>query len=220
MAIRLSDDKPKEAQKEADLEFLGHFFKTNSQFLLGVDCPYGPSVIRPEVDNVVTRSLSVKPGVRAPNPRICFGTGETGYLYDKLKGAARFHVVIFGSSLSGRKILSNLRVFADALRDPAGFYRRFGGADMFNVVLVTKLLQFQLQTLPPLAAELVGTLRGEVDAQVLFDDRAPDEDVHTTWGASHVSGGVAVIRPDLWVGVTAFPDEPRKILDYFAGFLV
>ncbi|KAJ3580048.1 hypothetical protein NPX13_g521 [Xylaria arbuscula] len=220
LAIRLSTDKPKEAQKEADLDFLGNFFKTNGQFLLGVDCPYGPSVIRPEIEDAAIRPLSVKPGVRAPNPRICFGTGETGYLYDKLKGAAQFHIVIFGSSLRGRKILNQIRVFVDALKDPESFYRRFGGVDMFNVVLVTKLLPFELETLSPLATEVVNTLRGEAEAHVLFDDRAPDEDAHTTWGASHGSGGVAVIRPDLWVGVTAFPDETNKILEYFSGFLV
>ncbi|KAI0409180.1 FAD binding domain-containing protein [Xylaria palmicola] len=218
-ARRLGGDNPKEAQKEADLDFLGNFFKTNGAFLLGVDCPYGPSVIRPKITDSVTRPLSVKPGVRAPNPRVCFGTGETGYLYDKLGGAARFHIVVFGSSLGGRQMQNTLHSFLHALRSPTGFYQRFGGADMFNLLLVTKLMPFELERLSPSAAELVGQLRGE-GTRIVFDDRAPDEDAHTTWGANHAKGGVAVIRPDLWVGMTAFPDEMETVADYFAGFLL
>ncbi|KAI1111371.1 FAD binding domain-containing protein [Nemania sp. NC0429] len=218
-AKRLNGDQSKEEQRKADLEFLGTFFKTNGQFLLGVDCPYGPSIIRPQITDSVTRPINVKSGVRAPNTRVCFGTGETGYLYDKLAGAARFHIVVFGSSLSGRRVLSNLRSFVDAIRDPEGFYNRFGGAELFNIVLVTKLLPFELDTIAPTARELIGLLRDE-GAQIVFDDRAPDEDAHTTWGANHATGGVAVIRPDLWVAMTAFPDEMAAVKDYFAGFLL
>lgn len=218
-AKRLNGDQPKEDQRKADLEFLATFFKNNGQFLLGVDCPYGPSVIRPQFTDSVTHPVSVKAGVRAPNPRVCFATGETGYLYDKLAGAARFHIVVFGSSLSGQRVLSNLHSFVDAIRDPKGFYRRFGGVDMFNIVLVTKLLPFELDTVSASARELIDLLRDE-GAQVVFDDRAPDEDAHTTWGANHATGGVAVIRPDLWVATTAFPDEMAMVKDYFAGFLL
>ncbi|KAI1324238.1 FAD binding domain-containing protein [Xylariaceae sp. FL0255] len=208
-----------EEVKKADMEFLGNFFKTNGQFLLGVDCPYGPSIIRPSISDSTTRPLSVKPGVRAPNPRVCFGTEETGYLYDKLAGAARFHIVVFASSLRGKQIQKRLRSFVDAVRDPAGFYRRFGGSETFNLVVVAKLLPFELQALEPSAVELIDLLRNEGAAQVLFDDRAPDEDAHTTWGASHATGGVAVIRPDLWVGMTALPDQMEAVRDYFAGFM-
>ncbi|KAI1172124.1 FAD binding domain-containing protein [Nemania sp. FL0916] len=217
---RIVSEKSKEAQKEADLKFLGNFFKNNGPFLLGVDCPYGNSVIRPDPVNSVARPLSVKPGVRAPNPRVCFTTGETGYLYDKFgfQGAARFHIVIFGSTLGGRQIQANLQFFADMLRSPTGFYRRFGAANMFNLVLVTKLMPFELDALPQPAADLIGLLRSDVE--VVYDDRPPDEDAHTTYGADHGKGGIAVIRPDLWVGMTAFPDETDLIAKYFSGFLV
>ncbi|KAJ8133350.1 hypothetical protein O1611_g273 [Lasiodiplodia mahajangana] len=212
--------KPDEANREEDLGFLANFFKSNGPFLLGVDCPYGNSVIRPEHVESTTRPLNLKPGVRAPNPRICFAAGETGYLYDKFKlgRGTQFHIVIFGSSLRGRQIQNNLRSFAGMLRAPTGFYQRFGGANMFNIILVTKLMPFELENLPPGAAEVVDLLRGEVE--VLYDDRAPDEDAHTTYGANHAKGGVVVVRPDLWVGMTAFPDETDKIADYFAGFLI
>ncbi|KAI1132515.1 FAD binding domain-containing protein [Nemania abortiva] len=216
----VASEKSKETDKQASLEFLANFFKSNGQFLLGLDCPYGSSVIRPDFAESAPRPLSVKPGVRAPNPRVCFSAGDTGYLYDKFKlgKAARFHIVVFGSSLTGQQMQNNLRSFADMLQAPTGFYRRFGGAEMFNIVLVTKLMPFELETLPPKAAELVDLLRSE--AEVLFDDRPPDEDAHTTFGVNHAKGGVAVIRPDLWVGTTAFPDETDRIADYFAGFLV
>ncbi|KAI0465611.1 FAD binding domain-containing protein [Xylaria cf. heliscus] len=216
----LNETTANEAEKNADLEFLSDFFKTNGPFLLGIDCPYGNSIIRPELDESTARPLSVKPGVRAPNPRACFAAGETGYLYDKLKleGDVRFHILLFVSSLGGRQIQNNLRSFVDALRAPAGFYRRFGGASMFNIIVITKLMPFELETLPPAAAELVGFLRSE--AEVLYDDRPPDEDAHTTFGANHAKGGIAVIRPDLWVGITAYLDETDIIANYFAGFLV
>ncbi|KAI0103344.1 FAD binding domain-containing protein [Nemania sp. FL0031] len=215
-----ANDKPNETNREADLGFLANFFKSNGSFLLGMDCPYGNSVIRPEHIESTTRPVSVKPGVRAPNPRICFAAGETGYLYDKFKlgRGTQFHIVVFGSSLRGRQIQNNLRSFADMLRAPAGFYQRFGGASMFNIILVTKLMPFELETLPSKAAEIVDLLRDEVE--VVYDDRAPDEDAHTTYAANHAKGGVVVIRPDLWVGMTAFPDETDKIGDYFAGFLL
>lgn len=89
---------------------------------------------------------------------------------------------------------------------------------MFNIILVAKLMPFELGNLPPKATELVDLLRGE--AEVVYDDRPPDEDAHTTYGVNHAKGGIVVIRPDLWVGMTAFPDETDRVADYFAGFLV
>lgn len=121
---KVASQKLKESDREESLEFLSNFFKSNGSFLLGVDCAYGKSVIRPEPIESATRPLSVKPGVRAPNPRVCFAAGNTGYLYDKFKigPAARFHIVVFGSSLCGRQIQNNLRSFADMLRALKGFY--------------------------------------------------------------------------------------------------
>ncbi|KAI1749774.1 FAD binding domain-containing protein [Xylaria castorea] len=219
-AGKVASDQPKETETEADLKFLSSFFTTNGPFLLGIDCPYGKSVIRPELTEPMTGPIGVKPGVRAPNPRLCLATGDMGYLYDKLKqgGAARFHIVVFGSHLSGRQIQNNLRSFINMLRAPEGFYQRFGGATMFNIVLVTKLMPFELETLSPMVAELIDCFRGE--GEVLYDDRPPDEDAHTTFGVNHAKGGIAVIRPDLWVGMTAFPDETDAVADYFAGFLL
>ncbi|KAI0196796.1 FAD binding domain-containing protein [Xylaria flabelliformis] len=219
-AEKVASDKPKEAETEADLEFLSNFFKANGPFLLGIDCPYGKSAIRPELTESMTRPISVKPGVRAPNPRVCFATGNTGYLYDRLKqgGAARFHILVFGSHLRGQQIQHNLRSFIDVLRAPQGFYQRFGGAAMFNILLITKLLPFELKALPPILANLVDMLSGE--GEVLYDDRPPDDDAHTAYGVNHAKGGIAVIRPDLWVGMTAFIDSTDAVADYFAGFLL
>ncbi|KAL7622055.1 hypothetical protein AAE478_007556 [Parahypoxylon ruwenzoriense] len=216
----LNGTKPKGSQKSDDLEFLAGFFKAHGQFLLGVDCPYDLSAITPETRDFSGRRppLSTKPGVRAPNPRVCFGTEETGYLYDKLAGPARFHLVVFASTLAGIEVQRRLRVFAEELQNPAGFYKRFGGKQLFNIVIATKLMPFQLKELPAGASETMEILRKE-GAHVIFDDRPPDDDAHTTWGAHHANGGVAVIRPDLWVGITAFPDETDVITKYFEGFL-
>ncbi|KAK4236296.1 FAD binding domain-containing protein [Achaetomium macrosporum] len=104
--------------------------------------------------------------------------------------------------------------FSAALDDPAGFYRRFGGQERFGVVLVVKGMPFEVDdALGPDFAPLRKV------ARILYDDRAPDEDAHTTWGANHRQGAVAVIRPDLWVGFSAFPSETERIAQYFGGFL-
>ncbi|KAI8630831.1 FAD binding domain-containing protein [Xylariaceae sp. FL1651] len=206
-------------QREEDLGFLANFFKTHGSFLLGVDCAYDASVASPaRPDSVGRLPLIVKNGVRAPNPRVAFGMQETGYLYDKLAGPARFHIVVFASSLRGAEIHRQLSKFAEALKSPDGFYGRFGGASMFNVVMVVKMLPFEFEAIPAPYAEILDALR-QVNATVVFDDRAPDEDAHTTWGANHTTGGVAVIRPDLWVGVTAFPEETERVEEYLGGFL-
>lgn len=202
-----------------DLELLGGFFKAHGQFLLGVDCGYDESIVSPTSQDwdKRPRALGVKNGVRAPNPRVCFRTEETGYLYDKLAGAPRFHLVIFGSSLTGRGVRRQASTLAESLHSPTGFYHRFGGAQLFNVVLVIKLLPFEYEERLAAQAELQSLAK--LGAQVVFDDRAPDDDAHTTWGADHARGGVAVIRPDLWIGTTVFPGEVAKLSGYFEAFL-
>ncbi|RYP38828.1 hypothetical protein DL767_002432 [Monosporascus sp. MG133] len=213
-----------ESQRAKDLAFIGKFFKANGQFLLGVDCGYDEStVVSPAGLQEYTRQrkrppLRVRNGVRAPNPRVCMSTDETGYLYDKLVGPARFHLVLFASSLAGGEVRRQVGKFAEAINAPDGFYQRFGGARLFNAVLVVKLLPFEFEALPAPQSRLLKPLR-EIGATVVFDDRSPDEDAHTTWGVNHVTGAVAVIRPDLWVGQTCYPEQTDLIGEYFEAFL-
>ncbi|AEO59635.1 hypothetical protein MYCTH_2119794 [Thermothelomyces thermophilus ATCC 42464] len=205
--------------------FVGRFFKTNGQFLLGVDCPYDESVVAPRrsVDGSSGRAaaIEVRNGVRAPNPRVCFETEKTGYLYDALSGAGRFHLVVFASSLQGAEVRRRVGEFARSLVDPEGFHRRFGGETLFQVVLVVKLMPWEFEQFEASDAgrELLAPLRRFASTVVVFDDRSPDEDAHTTYGVNHRTGAVAVIRPDLWVGASAYPDETDKIAAYFEGFL-
>ena len=197
---------------EGDLRFLGAFFGMQDKFLLGLDAPYTPSVINPEDD--AKRAVSVKNGVRAPNPRICFGVGATGYLYDKMTGASTFHILVFGSDLRG-PVGDALATFSAALGS-SGWYRRFGSREMFNVVLVTKSLPHEAEQL--LRGEHVKRLRDA--AVVLYDDRAPDEDAHYWYGVNHAEGAVVVVRPDLWVGMSTVPGDVEGIGRYFEKFLV
>ncbi|KAH7304215.1 FAD binding domain-containing protein [Stachybotrys elegans] len=217
-----------EEQRAKDLEFLGNFFKAHGTFLLGVECPYGASVIAPVTPEVTSKpsSIRVKNGVRAPNPRLCLGTNKSGYLYDTFEGPPRFHLVLFASSLGGSVMLNKLSKLVEELQRPDGFYNRYGGADMFHTVVVTKLMPFEVEDLKSRAAtndkisagRIVQSFQ-ELGADIAFDDRAPDEDAHTTWGANHTTGGLAVIRPDLWVGITAAPDDVDAITKYFEGFM-
>ncbi|KFA80701.1 hypothetical protein S40288_01756 [Stachybotrys chartarum IBT 40288] len=212
----------KEDRRAEDRKFLGAFFKKNGPFLLGVDCDYDTSAISLPTA-LVTESkeqvpIRVRNGVRAPNPRVCLSTNQAGYLYDKLAGPSRFHLIIFVSTLTSSEVLKRVGKFAESLKDPQGFYQRLGGASVFDIVVVAKALPFEFEALSGAQGQVFSALK-ETGAQVVFDDRAPDEDAHTTWGVNHNTGGVAVIRPDLWVGATFFPDETEKLGDYFDGFL-
>lgn len=212
--------------REDDLKFLSSFFARNGQFLLGVDAPFHASVLTPaqqaqqqqqQQQAAPPPPLAVNNGVRAPNPRVCFSANETGYLYDVLSGAARFHLVLFASALGGCEVRRQLCRFAEKALGPDGFYRRYGGAERFNVVLVVKRLPWEMDRVVGGSRDLEALRKC---ATVVYDDRAPDEDAHTTWGVNHRTGALAVVRPDLWVGMAVQPGEVEKVDEYFGGFLL
>ncbi|KAL4890074.1 FAD binding domain-containing protein [Aspergillus ambiguus] len=206
--------------------FLHGFFKQHGQFLLGVDAEYGKSCLNPSMKSVNgfdrterPRPVNVKNGVRAPNPRVCIDDSHTGYLYDKLPGDGRFHLVVFGSNLRG-PVRQHLKVLSEEIsskKSTSRFYARFGGPDMFNIVVVAKGMPFEITENFSINEDLA-TLRDT--ATVLADDRAPDDDAHSTWGVNHRTGAVVVVRPDLWVGISAAPDDTEKLGAYFERILL
>lgn len=210
-----SDTKLDMTQEES-LSFITGFLKENGQLLVGLDCPYDESVVSPRrgiASSNLPSPVHIKHGVRAPNPRICLSAEETGYLYDKLSGPPRFHLVLFLSSFNGQEVRRQASCFTQGLSQ---FYTRFGGPQRFNVIVVVKCLPFEMeQRKQSLDLEPLWQI-----ATMIYDDRAPDEDAHTTYGINHYTGGVAVIRPDLWVGMTAYPCETEKITSYFGRFLI
>ncbi|KAK4145921.1 FAD binding domain-containing protein [Dichotomopilus funicola] len=213
------------ATNGTDLDFIGRFFKTNGQFLHGVDCPYDESAVAlsPALPST-SRSppIQVRSGVRAPNPRVCLSKDRTGYLYDVLSGAGRFHLVLFASSLESAKVRRQLAKFVDGLSDSRnGFYHRLGGEALLQIVLVIKKLPFEFDEFAATETgrDLIAPLLEFKSTVVVFDDRAPDEDAHTTWGVNHRTGAFAVIRPDLWVGTSCYLKETDKLAGHFQGFL-
>jgi phenol 2-monooxygenase len=214
-----SHDDYTEADLQKDREWLGGFFSEYGQFLLGTDAPYGKSCIVLQIgDNpgaAKRLASSVGNGVRAPNPRVCFNNDRTGYLYDKMKGASRFHLIVFGSDLLGpaRRHLTEL---SRALTDPQSFYNRFGAQDRFNIVLVVKGVPFELED--KFGSGPLDTLRAA--AEVVCDDRPPEEDAHSTYGVDHSTGAIIAVRPDLWVGMSAIPSDLECLDGYFSSFLV
>ncbi|KAF2129697.1 FAD binding domain-containing protein [Dothidotthia symphoricarpi CBS 119687] len=207
------EQEPTGESPQRDLQLLASFFQGNGPFLLGVDAPYKASVISPSLEKEKQVALNVRNGVRAPNPRVCFSAAETGYLYDKLTGAATFHIVLFASSLRG-PVRQAISQFTESL-SPLGFYQRFGGPSTFNIVVVVECVPFELDELLSPGMEKLKKV-----ATFVFDDRAPDENAHTMWGADRENGGLAVIRPDLWVGITAPLAEVETLDKYFESFLL
>lgn len=207
--------------------YLLDYFRKHGMFLLCLDAAYGRSVLNPPPkERASSKSfppslvpLTVKNGVRAPNPRVCFDANNTGYLYDKLAGQPRFHLVVFGSDLLG-PVRRHLAAFARELVNPKGFYRRFGGSERFNLVLVAKGIPFEVNDRmePSATIENIGPLAGA--ATVLYDDRPPDEDAHSTYGVNHSTGAIAVVRPDLWMGMGLAISETDEIDKYFTQFLI
>lgn len=197
------------------LQFLASFFGNHGKFLLGVDAPFGESVLTPSSKDSQA-VIRVRNGVRAPNPRLCLSKSSTGYLYDELTGAAMWHVVIFASTMHDgvrRRISTFVKgVFGNT----KSFYHRYGRSALFNFVVILKCL-------PDEAATLMSDDESKIllaQSTIMYDDRAPDEDAHTTYGVSHSSGAVVIIRPDLWVGTSARPDNIGALEAYFDGFLV
>lgn len=210
------EDLPQlDGTREGDLKWCGRFFAKNAMFLLGVDVPQTTSTICPLMDDKTTRPISVINGGRAPSPRVCFEESRTGYLYDAMVGASRFHLLIFGSDLQG-PVRERVAAFSQQVLGPAGFYTRYGGSEMFNVILLLKALPDESADL--LAGEDLRSLRQI--ATVVYDDRTPDEDGHYWYGINHAKGAVVAVRPDLWVGMSCWPEESQPMADYFSRFLV
>lgn len=122
--------------------------------------------------------------------------------------------MVFGSDLIGT-VREHLATLSASLTSLDGFYTRFGGAKRFNIVLVAKGAPFKIQE--RLQCDYLKRLR---DVAVVYpDDRAPDEDAHAVYGVDHARGAVVVVRPDLWVGWTGYPEQIGDLGEYFGGFL-
>lgn len=205
---------------EGDLKFLAAFFQRNDKFLLGLEPAETISPVCPiDREEGLKRPVTVLNGRRAPNPRISFSAGFTGYLYDKLTGAAKFHILVFGSDLCG-PVRERIARFSRQAIGPQGFFTQFGGPATFNLVLIVKSLPIETEKLLQANGEDddLKNLRGQ--ATVLYDDRSPDEDAHYWYGINHARGAVVVVRPDLLIGVSAWPEEGNVLAAYFEGFLV
>lgn len=216
-----------DGSRDADMRFIGAFFGRNRKFLQGMETPVVHSVICPPMKAGAKQTPATPVnGARAPNPRVCVDTTRTSYLYDKMTGASRFHIMIFGSDLRGPVRKRIARFSKQALR-PGGFFTRFGGSTRFNVVFVVKALPHETEDLFRGSSD-----DGEADADndelwrlrdvatLVYDDRSPDEDAHYYYGINHARGAIVVVRPDLWVGMSAWPEETVTIDEYFAGFLL
>lgn len=210
---------------DPDKRYLAAFYANNMGFLLGIDCEYGHSVLTPPRAKAnplavsAERATLVRWGVRAPNPRVALGRTSTGYLYDLLGRGAKFTLVVFASDLQG-PVLPAVVAFAAHVASPNSFWARWG-TDMLELVLVTKLLPADLDAFLAQDSAEARAVQGLHDiARVAFDDELPEKDAHHVYGVDHARGAVAVVRPDLWTGVTVHPEEGAALDAYFGGFLL
>lgn len=205
---------------QAQGQFMGVFYRRHSNFLLGIEWPIIESPICPVDTPEQQRPISVRNGARAPNPRVCFDSEYTAYLYDTMAGVSKFHLLVFGSDLRG-PVRERLARFSKKTLGPDGLFVRFGGKELFNVILITKALPYQART-------LLGPENGKEDdlkglrehATVVYDDRVPDDDAHYWYGVNHARGAVIAVRPDLSVGVSIWPEDVDGLDGYFSGFLI
>ncbi|RYO89438.1 hypothetical protein DL766_006783 [Monosporascus sp. MC13-8B] len=203
---------------EADRQWLMNFFGRNAMFLLGVDGARVDTELSPAVTvkgHVANGPVAVLNGVRAPDPRVCFRVDYTSWLYDAMPGVTKFHILVFASDLRGpvRKRIAHLSSEGFV---SGGFFSRFGGHERFNVVLIVKALPHEADEL--LEGPELEDLRNI--ATVVYDDRQPDEDAHYWYGVNHARGAVVVVRPDLVVGTSTWPEDIGAINEYLSGFLV
>jgi len=201
---------------ETDAEFLETFFRRNAMFILGVETPIINSPICPEmIGSSKQAPTSLLNGVRAPNPRVCLARTHTSYLYDLMTGVDRFHILIFASDVQG-PVRSRLSEFSASAMRPGGFWHRFGRRERFNILLVLKTLPHEAEEL--LVGDEFSFLRSE--STIVYDDRAPDEDAHYWYGINHARGAALVVRPDLVVGMSTWPEDTESITEYFSAFLI
>lgn len=215
--------------EDPDKRFLAAFFGKEAAFLLGIDFEMGHNVLNPPRDpsralalrdTAPTRATTVRWGVRAPNPRIMLNRKQSGYLYDLFGGAGRFNIVIFASDLQG-PIASGVSTLVKHLSSPNSFFAKHGGEKTFHLVLVTTLPSLDLDDLLEKGgegADAVSTLRSK--CVVAFDDQLPGRDAHVVYGVDHAKGAVAIVRPDLWTGISVTLNEVDVLDDYFGNFLL
>ena len=216
LATDMNHLPPLDGTKERDLMWCGAHFAEQAKFNLGLEVPNMASVIcPPRKEHGKRKPITVESGRRAPNPRICFNETTTGYLYDNMVGIARFHILVFGSDLQG-PVRDRIGRFSQQALGPQGFFAKYGGTKMFNILLILKALPFEKDQL--LHGDELRNLRDY--ATVLYDDRAPDEDAGYWYGINHARGAVVVVRPDLCVGTSCWPEEDSILGRYFEGFLL
>ncbi|ORY66533.1 FAD binding domain-containing protein [Pseudomassariella vexata] len=201
--------------------WLRRFFGKIPRFNQGLGIPSVDTVLSPAISEEEMkkrkgrRVVSLINGARAPNVRVCFDAAKTAYLYDAMMGVGKFHVLIFTSDLQGH-VRERLGLLSTQGFAKGGFFNKFGGKEMFNVVLVTKALPHDADDL--LRDEEMKSL-AEVST-VVYDDRAPDEDAHYVYGVNHARGGVVVVRPDLIVGMSTWPENTGAVDKYLSSFLI
>jgi phenol 2-monooxygenase len=206
---------PKADNGEAG-RWLGSFFHDAPPILMsGLGFPLTNTILSPS-QSISPRPVQVANGVRAPNPRVALRKDSASYLYDALQGSgSRFHLLVFVSDLQGSVRQKIVQLGTDGF-GPRGFYQRYGGCNRFKVTVVVKAMPHNVAKL--MAGSDLEQLRNV--AQVVYDDRAPDEDAHYSYAVNHAKGAVVVIRPDLVVGTSAWPDQTTALDAYFGSFLL
>lgn len=214
--------------EDIDKKFLREFYTKNGGFLLGVDCEYAHNNINPpqkaegpQAQYALSRSVEeateVRWGVRTPNPRVTFDQNRVGYLYDACGTVEQFTIVIFGSDLQG-PVVKSLKALEAHISKPGSFFQKFKAANLFKLVLLTKLLPLDYEEHFAAHPEELKFLRE--NSTLIWDDQLPKKDAHTAFGVNHGKGAAVVVRPDMWTGISVLPTDADLLDEYFDRFLI
>ncbi|KAL9621629.1 MAG: hypothetical protein Q9204_008103, partial [Flavoplaca sp. TL-2023a] len=163
------------------------------QFILGVDAPYDSSAISPASSSSKGVAIGPHNGVRAPNPRLCFFARSTGYLYNALVVADIIHLVIFASDPRG-PMQEALARLSSELESPQAFFHTYGARSHFNSVFLCKDFPSEVGLILDIDEQLAGLKQY---CTILYDERAPDQDAHSSYKVSHARGAVIVVATQI-----------------------
>ncbi|KIP04908.1 hypothetical protein PHLGIDRAFT_176210 [Phlebiopsis gigantea 11061_1 CR5-6] len=217
MFAAMFSSKPRTAQNKDGVtheEFIAAF---QGGFTTGVGIHYSPSVLV-NADHQAHASKLVIGERVLPQTFIRAADMRPYEIQDLLPADTRYKVLVFAGDTSDAAQLARVRTLAAAVGSPSGFFKTYGGADVFDILTISSASKEKVNytDVPPI-------FRSHW-SKVLLDDTEmyPRTDAgggYEKYGIDKTEGAVVVVRPDQYVGIVAPFEKLDDITDYFAAFM-